>query len=341
MLIKKETSSKNLIPYKAISQQSIILDDDTNLISIELNGFDISLLSNEERDNKIGLLSKVFRTIKEGATLVKVEMPIDLQKNQNHLKDLKSYLSQQFIDKNISDKGYTSRVKQLDNQILTNHQISTSSTLSKSKFYLFIYAKNIKQLLSLYSNLEFLLKQIGLNPKLNSGTEIAQTLYTLYNPGEVANPNLYLDRSLKDFLSPTKIEFFKNHINLGSTIAQIKNVYDYPLTTLDGWLAPLALLKNTTFILNLKTLDIATAKKQIDTAMGHLKTHSISKASEDVNYNQHQDSFQNLLNSIIAGEEQLKITNLMIMTYANNQEDLNEINSELNSVIRQHGMFSR
>lgn len=65
MLLKQETSSKNLIPYKAISQQSIILDDDTNLISIELNGFDISLLSNEDRDNKISLLSKVFRTIKE------------------------------------------------------------------------------------------------------------------------------------------------------------------------------------------------------------------------------------------------------------------------------------
>lgn len=177
-------------------------------------------------------------------------------------------------------------------------------------------------------------------PKLNSGTEIAQTLYTLYNPGEVANPNLYLDRSLKDFLSPTKIEFSKNHINLGSKIAQIKNVYDYPLTTLDGWLAPLALLKNTTLILNLKTLDTATAKKQIDTAMGHLKTHSTSKASEDVDYNQHQDSFQNLLNSIIAGEEQLKITNLMIMTYANNQEELNETNIELNSVIRQHGMLA-
>lgn len=340
MFIKKEKSTKNLIPYAAIKSQSILLDDNTNLISIELNGFDISLISNEERDNKINLLSKVFRTIKEAATLVKVEMPIDLHKNQNHLNSLKTFLTQQNINSNITNKGHVSRLKQLDNQILTNHQLSTSNSLSKSKFYLFVYSSKIKELLNLYSNLEFLLKQIGLNPKLNSGNEIAQTLFTLYNPGEVANPNLYLDRSLKDFLSPTKIEFSKNHINLGSKIAQIRNVYDYPLTTLDGWLAPLALLKNSTLILNLKTLDTSTAKTQIDTAIGHLKTHSLSKASDDVDYNQHLDSFNNLLNSIIAGEEQLKLTNLMIMTYADNHENLNEINSEFNSIIRQHGMLA-
>lgn len=107
-----------------------------------LEGFNITLLSNEEASNKIKDLAAAFKIINISMSLIKIDMPLDITVQTNFYKEQLEKIDLE----NISEKAKLARKFQMISAINANNEIQNQNEMTQPFFYLFFYSSNQEKL---------------------------------------------------------------------------------------------------------------------------------------------------------------------------------------------------
>lgn len=331
-------NSQILVPFKKIISKNVMelnVKTKSYTSALLLEGFNITLLSNEEALNKIKDLSSSFKIINISMSLIKIDMPLDITAQTN-------FYQTQFekVDlENISEKAKKAKKEQLMTFINVNDELQNENKMTQPVFYLFFYSNNQNKLKEEINAFKNYVSRSGVKASFincfemmvvySKLTNINQNgnlkdMFTTNKNKTINNQDLTKDLAIKELL------VHKNSLEFTNCEQAIYNIYDYPFEVSAIWLAPLVNIPNTSLILTFNSISEESAKQQLNKAMQNLATLNFmtKSVSERRDYDFHYQSLNDLLNQIAGGGEKIFNTNLyLLITGANKKELKNNINT--------------
>jgi conjugal transfer ATP-binding protein TraC len=346
---KKNANLLNFKPFKKIINYYTLLfrgKQKTYFSGLEISGFDIFLLKENEVNLKINELSNIFRLISIDFSLIKIKRPIDLKSSDFFYK---SKIDEIKNNKDLNKKN-KSRLDQLNGMLNVNQDIVSNKFIKQSSFYLFFYSSDLTKLKNDCDEFEKKIFSLGLKvKKVNYFNLINIYRHLIHNN----------DKEWENFLIKNeKLNFHQENINLDkfTKIKPLKqtrkfliidkiyqstyNIYDFPFQVKVAWLLSLSQLENTEFTWNFFPCSIDLAKKQLNKAIQNLATMAFiykSEADKRDNY-YHLDSLNKLLDEVSSNNEKIFNSNLFINVYGESKKELDLNCSMLEYEIKRNNM---
>ncbi|WP_338959374.1 hypothetical protein [Spiroplasma endosymbiont of Tiphia femorata] len=323
---KSEKNSQILVPFKKIISKNVMQLNvkNTNYTrALLLEGFNITLLSNEEASNKIKDLAAAFKIINISMSLIKIDMPLDITAQTNFYKEQLEKIDLE----NISEKAKLARKFQMISAINANNEIQNQNEMTQPFFYLFFYSSNQEKLKEEVNAFKNYISRSGVKAsdincfemmvvysKLINSNENAslEEMFTTKKEETVKSKDLTNDLAIKELL------VHKNNLEFANCFQTVYNIYDYPFEVSAVWLANLVNIPNTSLIFTFNSISEESAKKQLNKAMQNLATLNFmtKSLSERRDYDYHYQSLNELLDQIAGGGEKIFNTNLSLIRFA-------------------------
>ncbi|WP_425382883.1 Mbov_0397 family ICE element conjugal transfer ATPase [Spiroplasma endosymbiont of Melieria omissa] len=320
---KSEKNSQILVPFKKIISKNVMQLNvkNTNYTrALLLEGFNITLLSNEEASNKIKDLAAAFKIINISMSLIKIDMPLDITAQTNFYKEQLEKIDLE----NISEKAKLARKFQMISAINANNEIQNQNEMTQPFFYLFFYSSNQEKLKEEVNAFKNYISRSGVKAsdincfemmvvysKLINSNENAslEEMFTTKKEETVKSKDLTNDLAIKELL------VHKNNLEFANCFQTVYNIYDYPFEVSAVWLANLVNIPNTSLIFTFNSISEESAKKQLNKAMQNLATLNFmtKSLSERRDYDYHYQSLNELLDQIAGGGEKIFNTNMYVL----------------------------
>lgn len=341
-------TSQALVPFKKVISKNVMqlnVKNNSYTCALLLEGFNITLLSNEEASNKIKDLAAAFKIINVSMSLIKIDMPLDITTQTNFYE---AQLEQIDLE-NISSKAKKAQKEQLLTAIAVNNEIQNESEMTQPFFYLFFYSFNQDKLHEEVNAFKTYISRSGIKAtdvnvlemmvvysKLINANEntILQDMFTTNLDKTMKSKDLTNDLAIKEIL------VHKNNLEFANCFQTIYNVYDYPFEVSAVWLANLVNIPNSSLIFTFNSISEESAKKQLNKAMQNLATlnYMTKSVSERRDYDYHYESLNELLNQISGGGEKIFNTNLYLLISGSSRKDLKKNISTAEYEIKNNGM---
>jgi len=183
---QKDTSNDTslLVPYDKVVNEYFIQTQKINgkktlVAAISVKGFDITLLNPEEQELRLKDLQDVLKFANFPMTFLKLETPLEFDKNIKYYQSQLKKLKQKYQTKAISKSEFNVRKSQIEALItLLAKDLVTGNQAIKTKkvFYLFVYGKNETEILENINLLENKLINGNFICEKLTSYEIVQTL---------------------------------------------------------------------------------------------------------------------------------------------------------------------
>lgn len=331
---KSEKNSQILVPFKKIISKNVMQLNvkNTNYTkALLLEGFNITLLSNEEASNKIKDLAAAFKIINISMSLIKIDMPLDITAQTNFYKEQLEKIDLE----NISEKAKLARKFQMISAINVNNEIQNQNEMTQPFFYLFFYSSNQEKLKEEVNAFKNYISRSGVKAsdincfemmvvysKLINYNENAslEEMFTTKKEETIKSKDLTNDLAIKEFL------VHKNNLEFANCFQTVYNIYDYPFEVSAVWLANLVNIPNTSLIFTFNSISEESAKKQLNKAMQNLATLNFmtKSLSERRDYHYHYQSLNELLDQISGGGEKIFNTNMYLLINGADRKQLKQ-----------------
>ena len=186
------------------------------------------------------------------------------------------------------------------------------------------------------------LRQVGLRAISLEDSETTELLHNFYNPSEIEKGNeikLREGDAIQNALAPKKIEIGQNYLKIGEKFSRSFFVLNYPRYLSSGWFSPLINLPELSDVsIFAHPIDTAIALKrlrrksaQIESQImegeekGQVRNPMLETALRDV---------ESLRDSLQQSQEKLFEVGIYITIYANKQEDLNKIGTNIDNILQ-------
>ncbi|MBP1525802.1 MAG: ATP-binding protein [Spiroplasma ixodetis] len=345
---KSEKNSQILVPFKKIISKNVMQLNvkNTNYTrALLLEGFNITLLSNEEASNKIKDLAAAFKIINISMSLIKIDMPLDITAQTNFYKEQLEKIDLE----NISEKAKLARKFQMISAINANNEIQNQNEMTQPFFYLFFYSSNQEKLKEEVNAFKNYISRSGVKAsdincfemmvvysKLINSNENAslEEMFTTKKEETVKSKDLTNDLAIKELL------VHKNNLEFANSFQTVYNIYDYPFEVSAVWLANLVNIPNTSLIFTFNSISEESAKKQLNKAMQNLATLNFmtKSLSERRDYDYHYQSLNELLDQIAGGGEKIFDTNMYLLINGADRKQLKQNISTAEYEIKNNNM---
>ncbi|WP_342273513.1 Mbov_0397 family ICE element conjugal transfer ATPase [Spiroplasma endosymbiont of Acasis viretata] len=345
---KSEKNSQILVPFKKIISKNVMQLNvkNTNYTrALLLEGFNITLLSNEEASNKIKDLAAAFKIINISMSLIKIDMPLDITVQTNFYKEQLEKIDLE----NISEKAKLARKFQMISAINANNEIQNQNEMTQPFFYLFFYSSNQEKLKEEVNAFKNYISRSGVKAsdincfemmvvysKLINSNENAslEEMFTTKKEETVKSKDLTNDLAIKELL------VHKNNLEFANCFQTVYNIYDYPFEVSAVWLANLVNIPNTSLIFTFNSISEESAKKQLNKAMQNLATLNFmtKSLSERRDYDYHYQSLNELLDQIAGGGEKIFNTNMYLLINGADRKQLKQNISTAEYEIKNNNM---
>jgi len=312
----------------------------TNKISkvIKVGCINLAYLSIEDQRSKIRQMTNALNLIKNDCSIVKLERPLDLTDAIAKQERLYSLQDKKFENHDMSEEGYKNRKEQVDFEWQTLKAYQLDYPVMVKEFYMVIYGNNLDDLNFVYESVFEKLEINKLEPKRCDDNDIKAFFYYMFNP--------YGDKKPKDFansedykldIMPEELEFFGTKFKTDSMHASVYSTYEYPNDVPGAWLSSVVVNPDTTVVINVRNVEVSTAKMLMDKAIREIRTQMLEhgKVSESMSKQTQLESFYEVLSDIERGNETLKLINIYTMNYAKTDKELRNNNRKVVSSLKQ------
>ena len=345
---RSEKNSQILVPFKKIISKNVMqlnVKNKNYTRALLLEGFNITLLSNEEALNKIKDLAAAFKIINISMSLIKIDMPLDITAQTNFYKEQLEKIDLE----NISEKAKLARKFQMISAINVNNEIQNQNEITQPFFYLFFYSSNQEKLKEEVNAFKNYISRSGVKAsdincfemmvvysKLINTNENAslEEMFTIKKEETIKSKDLTNDLAIKELL------VHKNNLEFANCFQTIYNIYDYPFEVSAVWLANLVNIPNTSLIFTFNSISEESAKKQLNKAMQNLATLNFmtKSLSERKDNDYHYQSLNELLDQIAGGGEKIFNTNMYLLINGADSKQLKQNISTAEYEIKNNNM---
>ena len=338
---KRGSNINDFLKIRSIDNGIIKYENNMYAVVMRLGSLNLTLLDSEEQKVKINQFSSILSSLQWDCSIIKVERPMDLSGYIKKQKDLLKKQHVKYKEKEMNEEGYNQRLKQinLEKNLLTDY--SENTPVLTNEFYIMMYGNSIEDLIYSYNNSFERFEQIKLEPKKCSNAQIKSLIYVLYNPlGEKTTSDFLDEENYKQDILPEYLQFYSKKFKSDTMEACVHNVYDFPMNAGASWLAPLMNIPSTTCVINIKSVSTQQARGLMDKAITEVRTQLLSKStsSESISKQAQLESFLYILEEIERGNEVLKQTNILIMGYSKEPNELKVISKNIVSSVKQYSM---
>lgn len=312
----------------------------TNKISkvMKVGCLNLAYLSLEDQRTKIRQLTNAFNLIKNDCSIVKIERPLDLTNAISKQERLYTLQDSKFSNNDMNEEGYKNRKEQVDFEWQTLKGYQEEYPVMIKEFYLVIYGTSLDDLNFVYDSVFERLEVNKLEPKRCNDSDIKAFFYYMFNPYGEKNEK-YFDtcEDYKTEIMPEEIEFFGSKIKTDSMHASIYSTYEYPNDVPGAWLSMVVAYPNTTVVVNIRNVEVTTAKMLMDKAIREIRTQMLEhgKVSESMSKQTQLQSFYEVLSDIERGNETLKLINIYTMNYGRTDKALRNNNRKIATALKQ------
>ncbi|WP_342274523.1 Mbov_0397 family ICE element conjugal transfer ATPase [Spiroplasma endosymbiont of Phycita roborella] len=345
---KSEKNSQILVPFKKIISKNVMQLNvkNTNYTrALLLEGFNITLLSNEEASNKIKDLAAAFKIINISMSLIKIDMPLDVTVQTNFYKEQLEKIDLE----NISEKAKLARKFQMISAINANNEIQNQNEMTQPFFYLFFYSSNQEKLKEEVNAFKNYISRSGVKASDINCFEMMVVYSKLINSNENASleemfttkkEETVKSKDLTNNLAIKELLVHKNNLEFANCFQTVYNIYDYPFEVSAVWLANLVNIPNTSLIFTFNSISEESAKKQLNKAMQNLATLNFmtKSLSERRDYDYHYQSLNELLDQIAGGGEKIFNTNMYLLINGADRKQLKQNISTAEYEIKNNNM---
>ena len=327
------------LPVKSI--ENGVVTYTTNKISkvIKVGCLNLAYLSLEEQRSKIRQMTMALNLIKNDCSIVKLERPLDLTEAISKQERLYTLQDEKFQKNDMNEEGYKNRKAQVDFEWQTLKTYQNDYPVMIKEFYMIIYGNNLEDLNFVYESVFEKLEINKLEPRKCSDSEIKAFFYYIFNPYGDKNEKDFMDdnTNYKEDIMPQNIEFFGTKFKTDSMHASVYSTYEYPNDVPGAWLASVVANPETTVVVNIKNVEVATAKMLMDKAIREIRTQMLEhgKVSESMSKQTQLESFYEVLSDIERGNETLKLINIYTMNYGRTDKELRNNNRKVISALKQ------
>ena len=345
---KVNKNSQALVSFKKIINKNVMQLNvkNTNYArALLLEGFNITLLSNEEASNKIKDLAAAFKIINISMSLIKVSMPLDITAQTNFYQEQLAKIDLE----NISEKAKIARKAQLLSAINVNDEIENQNDITQPFFYLFFYSPNQEKLAAEVNAFKNYISRSGVKASDINCFEMIVVYSKLINNNQSASLEEMFtskreltikSKDLTNDLAVKELLVHKNNLEFANCFQTVYNIYDYPFEVAAIWLANLVNIPNTSLIFTLNSISEESAKKQLNKAMQNLATLNFmtKSVSERRDYDYHYQSLNELLDQIAGGGEKIFNTNMYLVINGADRKQLKQNISAVEYEIKSNNM---
>lgn len=328
----------HFFPFKAQKQKYLTLNNNQTMIVMEINGFDISLLTDEECNFYVLNLGRWFKNIDCKIQLTKIEKHFNLQEQNNYLCELADYWEKEYQNAKINQTTYENIFEQLSELRDINFNIENDQNFKCSSFYLTVYANNQRELEQIVNHFNLYLTKAKLTVKVLDQTASSTMIANLMLP--LNKEKISDQKELINTIKNSTLTFHKNYWEFNNNFYAITTIKDYPNLVGDGWLIKLANLEQTNMVCNFIDLDKTQSLKMLDKAIERVNLNQLDtkKSSAEKENELYLRNFNYLIDALKEENEKLKLTQIYFITYAKDLEKLKEINNHLYGVINECDM---
>ena len=349
---QKDTSNDTslLVPYDKVVNEYFIQTQKINgkktlVAAISVKGFDITLLNPEEQELRLKDLQDVLKFANFPMTFLKLETPLEFDKNIKYYQSQLKKLKQKYQTKAISKSEFNVRKSQIEALItLLAKDLVTGNQAIKTKkvFYLFVYGKNETEILENINLLENKLINGNFICEKLTSYEIVQTLQLIWNPYAPPITKAEFEAKkddLSEILSFEKFQLHKTYFTANNLHYAISGVYDYPLLINDLWGATLA-CNEQTMIWNINPLNHQQMKLALNKALNNAYTKQfMTKSHVNRSENNYEiDAYQQLIEDINGASEVIKNVNVLFLNYGTDFKVLKQAQTRLKKSLQELDM---
>ena len=337
--MRKGGNILEFLPIKKI--ENGVVTYTTNKLSkvMKIGCLNLAYLSIEDQRSKIRQMTNAFNLIRNDCSIVKVERPLDLTDAISKQERLYTLQDTKFGNHDMSEDGYKNRKQQVDFEWQTLKAYQLDYPVMIKEFYLVIYGNNLDDLNFVYQSVFEKMEINKLEPKKCDDADIKAFFYYIFNPYGEKNEKYFREESedYKNDIMPENIEFFGTKFKTDTMHASVYSTYEYPSDVPGAWLASVVANPETTVVVNIRNVEVTTAKMLMDKAIREIRTQMLErgKVSESMSKQTQLESFYEVLSDIERGNESLKLINIYTMNYAKTDKELRNNNRKVISALKQ------
>ncbi|APE74446.1 Mbov_0397 family ICE element conjugal transfer ATPase [Spiroplasma citri] len=348
-IYSKNNNTSLLMPYKKLHDMCIettVLEGGKKWYvgAIEIKGLNITTLDTNEQLLKFNQLANMFRLTDCQLSLVKFEKPYDLEKNIINLDKTVDKLINLRRDEILTAKGYKSRFEQLEGyrKLYEDQAGILGYSFTNKVFVLFVYDTSLSKLERDIHIIKMKLTETNLRTIDLDKYELVNTIKLIFNPFDEKFSNEKIDEyqdNVNELLALDNITFTKSGFRINDAQFSIKGIQNYPIYPQSGWAAKLC-TTDSTVIFNISNTNIDAVKEQLHRAMINARTNyfSVKKTVNRSEKEREYESFENLVQLIASGEEQIKRVNVIFLNYGFNRHMLKQSEERLHILLKSLNM---
>jgi len=221
--VRKGGDILDFFPIKSIEKGLVTFTNGKYGKVIRVGSLNISYLSSDEQYSKMRQLANVFNTINADCSIIKLERKLDLTASLNKQTGMADLLERKYADKEMTDKGYEQRKRQIQYEYDLIHSYNNDYPVMVKNFYLIIYHSSKETVLGAAEDAMEKLYATKLEPKMCSDSEIKTMYYYFYNP-KGRRKEAFFEHQEIDYrkeIMPETMEFFSTKIKTDSVYESI------------------------------------------------------------------------------------------------------------------------
>lgn len=326
-LEQKNNDTSLLVPYETLVNNKYLktykIQGLINYVAaIQIQGFNISLLSADQQNLKVQQFHDLFKYCDFPITLMKIDLP------PTNLTTINYYQNKLQQYQNDLQKGKLTTLKfemlksQIEDYIATLQQTNTQDNgvlPTQKQWYCFVYALTINELEERIDYLENKFINNNFPNQILSGYELIKTLRLIWNPYEppiTREQYNEFKNNINELISSQYFHHKQTHFIANDIYYNVSNIHDYPLNPINGWGANLA-NNEQTVIWNIHLVNREHMRKNLNRAINIVHTKKImNRNNVDKSAISYEIQAYEALNDDINGANEIvKNVNISFLSY--------------------------
>ncbi|WP_339021282.1 Mbov_0397 family ICE element conjugal transfer ATPase [Spiroplasma endosymbiont of Atherix ibis] len=342
--LKIKNSTLNLIPYKSIEGEYILLKNKLYMSLIKIQGNSFFDYEQIKQNNILEKIWEIYNSLKMGGSIIKLDELKSRNQSLFFLEEKRHEWEVKRKNGEINDKQYFSRVRLIEKDIEKYSNLEANSVLEwiEKSIYIVFYAESIDQLKQIenkiineYRRADLNAHKIDISKKVNVLNKIVDIDILDDNENNIFKYKDTLDEYFGYDTLENKASYLKIDNNLKISIGSVDN---YPGEPDCGWLGQIFNIDSPVIINFNKVSDKVfqeTLSKARRTAIATANATSKKEILTQRKRQQEIEKLEEFADTIGYGHDQLYKFNIYIINKGINNKELNKSIKETKKILKQ------
>ena len=328
---------KDIVPYESIDKDMYVNFKDYYAQVFEVRPLEFGLLNEEKQNGMINTFANALRRLsaQQSGSIVKINKAMLLDEFVKYEDEKYDSVIRMQEEGQMSEGEVEARGPVFEGRVAHLEEYNRENKIYKDHFYIVVYDKDMN---ALNDTVEGMMNDLRrsvtpLSCKRCTGKDLAVFLKSCYTKEFDERELDLISRSeYCDWVTPGKIDFKVNSVNVDGQDYANFLITDYPISVGNAWGYSFFSQDRTKVVMNFSPMDKFKAEKQIDNAIieMELKLNKSMKSSATIEVQTHLETLRTLLRDLKNSNEALFNVNTFITCEA-------PARKEMRAVLKQNG----